>query len=214
MIHLFIGEDELAKQEKIQSLKSELFHSRDAEFFNCEVFYGRELTLPLFKEALSRIPVAVQRRLLVIKDALRLKESLQDYFLGQINNLPDDSILILDIAGIPREKNPLLDKLLKIARVTHFKTKKKTNAFDLALSIETKNAGAALNILADLFKAGEKPERILGALRYQFTKQGLNPEERVKRIDLLLAADLTIKTGKLKPEFALETLVVRLCLPR
>ena len=50
-------------------------------------------------------------------------------------------------------------------------------------------------------------------MRYQLTKQSLNPDERVKKIDLLLAADLTIKTGKLKPEFALEALVVRLCLP-
>ena len=79
--------------------------------------------------------------------------------------------------------------------------------------------------MADLFRAGEKPERILGALSYRFTKQNLNLwvglsdaqplpsglDERMKKVDLLLAADVTIKTGKLKARFALEMLVVRLC---
>ena len=48
-------------------------------------------------------------------------------------------------------------------------------------------------------------------MRYQFTKQSLNLDERLKKVDLLLAADVTIKTGKLKAQFALEMLVVRLC---
>lgn len=224
MIYLFVGEDELAKQEKIQSLKSELFGGAErgvsAESFNYEVLYAKELTLPLLSEALSRVPAGVKQRLLVIKDILRFKDNFQDFLLSRVDNLPNDIILVFDIISMPREQNPLLDKLLKVARVIHFKSKKKTNAFDLAYEIERKQVDSALNILADLFRAGEKPERILGALGYQFTKQSrssgfrqsLDPDERLKKVDLLLAADVTIKTGKLKAQFALEMLVVKLCI--
>lgn len=217
MVYLFVGEDELAKQEKIQSLKSELFEGAGrgalAESFNYESFYAKELTLPLLNEALSRIPAGVKQRLLVIKDILRFKDNFQNFLLSRVDNLPNDLIIVFDIISIPREQNPLLNKLLEVAKVIHFKSKKKTNAFDLAYEIERKQVGSALNILADLFRAGEKPERILGALGYQFTRQSLNPDERLKKTDLLLAADVTIKTGKLKAQFALEMLVVRLCLP-
>ena len=239
MIYLFVGEDELAKQEKIQSLKNEilrpcgpqddpsaqnsnkifprgqLFEGAKrgawAESFNYEAFYAKELTLPLLNEALSRVPVGVKQRLLVIKDILRFKDNFQALLLSRVDNLPDDIILVFDIISMPRQQNPLLNKLLKVARVIHFKSKKKSNAFDLAYEIERRQVESALNVLADLFRAGEKPERILGALRYQFTKQSLNLDERLKKVDLLLAADVTIKTGKLKAQFALEMLVVRLC---
>ena len=239
MIYLFVGEDELAKQEKIHSLKNEILRpcalqddpasiaKREvwAESFNYEALYAKELTLSLLNEALSRVPAGVKQRLLVIKGILKFKDNFQDFLLSRVDNLPNDIILVFDIISMPREQNPLLNKLLKVARVIHFKSKKKTNAFDLAYEIERKQVGSALNILADLFRAGEKPERILGALSYRFTKQNLNLwvglsdaqplpsglDERMKKVDLLLAADVTIKTGKLKARFALEMLVVRLC---
>lgn len=209
-MYLFIGEDELAKTEKIQSLKKQLLNPQ-VEQFNSEVFYGKELTLPLLKEALSRLPVSAKNRLLVIRDALKLKESLQEYFLSQLESLPENLVIILDIAAIPKEENLFLNKILKIAKVLHFGTAQSVNAFNLARAIERKQPDYALNILADLFKQGEKPERILGALRYQLLKHSLNFKDKFKNIELLLEADVNIKTGKLKPGFALEALVVKLC---
>lgn len=210
MIYLFIGEDELAKTEKIRYFKKQLFDSK-LEPFNSEVFQAKELSLPLFKEALGRIPQAAKNRLLVIKDILKLKNSLQEYFLSQIESLPSNLIIILDIVKIPPEKNLFINRILKIAKAVYFKSKESANAFDLARALEEKNADYGLNVLADLFKSGEKPERILGALRYQFAKHSLNREEKIKKIGLLLEADINLKSGKLKPEFALELLVVKLC---
>jgi DNA polymerase III delta subunit len=66
--------------------------------------------------------------------------------------------------------------------------------------------------LADLFKSGEKPERILGGLRYQLIRHTTNIKDKLKKITLFLEADVNIKTGKLKPEFALEALIIKLCL--
>jgi DNA polymerase III delta subunit len=77
--------------------------------------------------------------------------------------------------------------------------------------IESKRPDYALRTLSQLLKNGEKPERILGGLRYSFQRGPHTPLEIRKAIKLLLNCDITIKTGRLKPEFALERLVVKLC---
>ena len=210
MIYLFIGEDELAKQEKIQSFKKQLF-PQAVEPFNYDVFSAKELTLFLFKEALHRIPLSAKSRLLVIKDMLKLKTDIQEYCLSHAKALPDTITIIFDAGRMPREENKFLNEMLKIAKVVNFKAAESSNAFGLARVIERKQPEHALTILADLFSAGEKAERILGALRYQLVKHSVTLEDKKKKINLLLETDMSLKTGKLKPEFALEVLVVKLC---
>lgn len=210
MMYLLAGEDELAKAEKIQSLKKQLLNPR-VEQFNFDIFYGRELTLPLFQEALKRLPVSASSRLLVIKDALGLKDKLREYFLSQLKSLPEGLVIILDISSIPREENSFLTQIRKAAKTFNFTAGQDANAFTLARALESRQAGSALNILFDLLKQGERPEMILGALRSQLTRYA-GAKERLKRIALLLEADLNVKTGRLKPpHLALEALVVKLC---
>lgn len=218
MLYLFTGEDEPAKQEKINSLKSELL-KKGFEDFNYEAFYAQELNLPLLKEVLSRLPTESSQRIMVIKDAFRLQNELKDYFTAQIEKLPKDLTIILEAAVIPKEETAFFNKISKYGKVIPFKTKEKINAFGLVRAIERKDADSALNILVDLLRNGEKPERILGALRYGFVKSGssfiaqdsVKLKEKKEKVNLLLDADLNLKTGKVKPEFALETLVVKLC---
>lgn len=209
-MYLFVGEDELAKVEKIQSLKKQLLNPR-VEQFNFDIFYGRDLTLPLFQEALNRLPVSASSRLLVIKDALGLKEYIREYFLSQIKNLPEWLVIILDILVIPGGENPFLSQIRKIAKPLNFSAGQNANAFTLARALESRRPDYALNILSDLLKQGERPERILGALRSQLMRYP-SAKEKSRRIALLLEADLNVKTGRLKPpQLALEALVVKLC---
>jgi hypothetical protein len=58
---------------------------------------------------------------------------------------------------------------------------------------------------------GERPEMILGGLRSNYERNVFKPLERRKRLKLLLNCDIEIKTGRLKPELALEKLVAGLC---
>ena len=218
MLYLFIGEDEPAKQEKIHSLKSELL-KKGFEDFNYEAFYAKELTLPTLKEALSRLPVESPQRIMVIKDVFKLQDELKDYFIVKIEKLPKDLIIILESAVIPKAESAFFNKISRYGKVIPFKAKEKINAFGLARAIERKDADSALNMLIDLFRNGEKPERILGALRYQFVKSdfsftapdSVKLKEKKEKVSLLLETDLNLKTGKVKPEFALEALVVKLC---
>jgi len=218
MFYLFIGEDESAKRDKINSLKSELLE-KGFEDFNCESFYAKELTLPLFKEALSRLPLESPQRIVVIKDVFKLKDELKDYLAAQIEKLPEDLILILESAVIPKTESAFVNKISRYGKVIPFKAKEKIDAFGLARAIERKDASFALNLLVDLFRNGEKPEMILGALRHRFVKSdyfsaaqnSLKLKEKKEKVGLLMEADLNLKTGKVKPEFALEILVVKLC---
>ena len=218
MLYFFIGEDEPAKQEKINSLKNESL-KKGFEDFNCESFYAKELTLPLFKEALSRLPLESPKRIMVIKDVFKLKDELKDYFAAQIEKLPEDLILILESAVIPKTESAFVNKISRYGKVIPFKAKEKIDAFGLARAIERKDASSALNLLVDLFRNGEKPEMILGALRHRFVKSdsfssatdNLKLKEKKEKVGLLMEADLNLKTGKVKPEFALEILVVKLC---
>ena len=218
MFYLFIGEDESAKRDKINSLKSELLE-KGFEDFNCESFYAKELTLPLFKEALSRLPLESPQRIVVIKDVFKLKDELKDYLAAQIEKLPEDLILILESAVIPKTESAFVNKISRYGKVIPFKAKEKIDAFGLARAIERKDASFALNLLVDLFRNGERPEMILGALRHRFVKSdsfssatdNLKLKEKKEKVGLLMEADLNLKTGKVKPEFALEILVVKLC---
>ena len=210
MIYLLVGADESAKAEKIQSLKKQLLNPK-VEQFNFDIFYGRELTLPLFQEALSRLPVSAKSRLLVIKDALGLKEGPREYFLSRLKSLPSSLVLIMDVSAIPREDNSFFSQIQKAAKTFNFAAGQNTNVFHLARALEGRQPGSALNIVSDLLKQGERPERILGALRSQLTRCA-GAKERLRRITLLLEADLNLKTGRLKPaQLALEALVVKLC---
>ena len=210
MIYLFTGEDEPAKQERISSLKKQLFPA-DTESFNYDSFYAKELNLALLKELLGRLPVLAKQRLLVIKDILKLKPDIQEYILSRLKDLPQNIILILDVSKTSTEASRFIGALLKAAKVINFKSPPEINAFDLARAIERKSSESALNILADLFANGERPERILGALRYQFVRPGVSPGESRNKIQLLLETDNNLKTGRIKPVFALEALVVKLC---
>jgi hypothetical protein len=49
-------------------------------------------------------------------------------------------------------------------------------------------------------------------LRYQFVRPGVRPGESRDKIRLLLETDNNLKTGRIKGSFALEALVVNLCL--
>jgi len=50
----------------------------------------------------------------------------------------------------------------------------------------------------------------MGGLRYAW-ERGVHPAEAKRRLRLLLECDIDIKAGRIKPEFALERLIVRLC---
>lgn len=209
MVYLFIGQDSLSKDIQLKHLKQESF-SKDLEQFNLDTLYARELTLKNLQERLLCLPVKAKKRIVVIKEAQRLKEEVKDFMLGYVKKPAAGIILVLDIERWDR-KDEFLNNIYKYARISRFRETLPPDTFVLNRQIALKRPDYALRLLNQLLKSGERPERILGGLRYAWERDSLAPLEMKRRLKLLLKCDIEIKTGRLKPDFSLEKLVVNLC---
>jgi len=213
--YLFIGQDSLSKDIKLKQLRQDLL-DREVEQFNLDILYARELSLHHLQEKLLCIPVRAKRRLVVIRGAEGLKKEIKDFVLKYIRNPYPGVILVLDInSAFTYKGDPAQDEFFshisKYSQVYRFKEDARPDTFMLGRYIEQRQSPYALRILNQLLKNGERPERILGGLRYVYQRSTHVRPDRRRQLKLILNCDLEIKTGRLKPSFALEKLVVNLC---
>lgn len=214
-VYLFVGpdivtQDGLSKKQSILEKIKRHFLPKTIEDFNLDTLYSKQLTLKELQERFLRLPVNAKRRIIVIKEVQELKEDLKEFILVFAKKPLGSIILVLDMDYCDR-KDVFAQQVSKYARVCHFREQVRLDAFALSRAIEKKSTEQALRILNQLVQDGEKPERILGGLRFAWERQAANRLETKKRLKLLLNCDIDIKTGKLKPLFALEKLVVGLC---
>ncbi len=209
MIYLFLGQDNPSKDIKLKQIKKE-FLNPGVEEFNLDILYGRELSLRVLQERLLCLPVKIKKRLIVIKGAEVLKDDIKEFLLKYVKKPSSKIILVLDTNKYER-KDEFINSVSKFCQIYRFKETVEANTFSLSQQIDLKRADYALRVLNQLLKNGEKPERILGGLRYAWERDIHQPIERRKRLRLLLNCDSDIKTGRLKAHYALERLVVSLC---
>jgi DNA polymerase III delta subunit len=209
MLYLLIGQDSLSKDIQIKRLKQE-FLAREFEQFNLDILYAKELTLEELQEKFLCLPVKSSKRIIVIKEAQSLKEESKEFILKFVAKPGKQLILVLDIT-LRNRRDEFINRIYKYAKVLYFKETVPPDTFTLSRQINLKKPDYALRILNQLLKNGEKPEMILGGLRYSGERDNLSSLEMRKRLRLLLNCDIEIKTGKLKALFALEKLIVNLC---
>jgi len=209
MVYLFIGEDSASKDIKLKAIREEHL-DKGIEQFNLDLLYAKGLSLKDLQERLIYLPVKSPQRIVVIKGAQDLKEDAADFILEYVKKPQKKLILILDI-NQQGKTSVFIKHIYKYATVYHFKETKQLDTFTLSRSITAKNPDYALRILNQLLKNGERPERILGGLRYVWERDAVSGQEMRRGLRLLLNCDIEIKTGRLKPTFALEKLVINLC---
>ena len=209
MLYLFLGQDNLSKAKQFKLIKQENL-SQKTEQFNLDILYAKDLNLKTLQEKLLWIPAASAKRIVVLKTAQALKDELKGFLLEYSQKQSKDIILILDFEQVDK-RDSFVNQLAKHAQVFRFKETIQPDTFMLGRQIAAKRPDSALRILNQLLEEGEKPERILGGLRYVWEKDALSSIESRRRLKLLLNCDLEIKTGRIRPVFALEKLVVSLC---
>ncbi|MDD5432430.1 MAG: hypothetical protein PHO70_05525 [Candidatus Omnitrophica bacterium] len=209
MVYLFVGHDNLSKDIQLKRLKQESL-AKEIEQFNLDILYARELTLKGLQEKILCLPTKGAKRLIVIKDAGKLKDEIKDFILIYAKKQDDNIIFVLDVEKFD-SKDIFLNQLSRFAKVKRFQEELKVDTFTLSRSIELKKPDAAIRVLSQLLKDGQRPEWILGGLRYAWEKSSLKPQETQRRLSLLVECDKDIKKGRLKPAFALEKLVISLC---
>lgn len=214
-VYLFIGQDSISqeglsrKHAALSQIKKQ-FLVKTTEDFNLDVLYSDELNLKGLQEKFLCLPFNSKIRIIVIKEAQGLKEEIKDFILDYARNPRKEIILVLDMER-QGTKDVFVGSISSYAKVYRFNEPALPDAFVLGRSIDNRSTEQALRVLNQLLQNGEKPERILGGLRFAFERGVVSSPETKKRLKLLLNCDIDIKTGKLKPVFALEKLIVNLC---
>jgi len=209
MVYLLIGQDLQAREEQLKKIKQE-FLPKELQDFNLDTLYAKESTLKNIQERFLAIPLKSATRVIVIKDADSLDEPCRDFLLAYANNPHKQLVLVLVLEHYDYQDG-FIKNISRVAKLMRFKETANPDTFALNRQIELRKADYALLLLNQLLKNGEAPERILGGLRYAWEKQGMQNLEAKRKLKLLLGCDVEIKTGRLKPAFALEKLVVGLC---
>lgn len=209
MVYLFIGEDPALKDIQLKAIRKE-FLKKETEQFNLDILYAKELTLKDLQERLFYLPVKNPKRIVIVKDAQNLREDAKDFILNYVKEPHKQIVLVLDIS-----QRDSLEEFIshadRYAKTYYFKETKRPDTFTLNRQIALKRPDYALRVLNQLLKAGERPERILGGLRYSLERETAPPLEMKRKLRFLLNCDIDIKTGKIKPVFALERLIIKLC---
>lgn len=209
MVYLLFGEKEPEKEARVQQIKKEALRNLPQEF-NYESWTSKELTVKKLQESLLRLPTqGCPKRLLLIRNIDKAHPELKEFIIQYSRDQYPHADLILLAAADADE-----DKIFKEREgicIEKYGVSRKTNAFDLGRALTGKNVKSALKILRELILKGEKPERIVGALRYNIMKDSSSRQSRQENLRLLLKAEIEIKTGKLKPVLSLEKLIVKMC---
>lgn len=209
MVYLFAGQDNFSKDLKLKKIKEE-FLSEVLKDFNSDVLYAKDASLLILQEKLLYFPLKLKKRILVIKEAGGLKKEIQEFIIKYIKKPDPGIILVLDFQHYD-PKDEFINSLARYSQLVRFKESIPLSTFTLSRQIQLQRTDEALRVLNELLKNGEKPERILGGLRYAAEKYAFSPHEGRKRLEILLNCDIEIKTGRLRPDFALEKLVISLC---
>lgn len=208
-LYLLIGDNEPPKLNKIENLKKETLSGETLEF-NLEVLSAKELNLRLLEESLLRLPVKANKRLLIIRNIDELPKDCREKIISYVSKPHPWITLVLEGKSLDKD----IEQIANCAQTLYFRKAGSYDVFALGRAIDNKNQVLALDILSDLLLRGEKVQKILGGLiwHWENTERYLSQEKTKNGFEVLLEADLNIKRSLLKPNIALELLVVKLML--
>ena len=213
--YLFIGQDIVdengasKKEIALNNLKNR-FLPPALKDFNLDILHAKGLNLKELQEKLLLLPLGSKSRMLVIRGCQDLLEETRAFILGYLKN-PDPRLILVFDTDEYEPKDKFIEHLKRYARALHFRQEVSFDAFDLARSIIAARPKEALKTLYWLLEKRERPELILGGLRYALEKNVHDRLQLGRVIKFLLNCDIEIKTGRIKAGFALEKLVVALC---
>ncbi len=216
---IFLGSDELEKQKKIELVQQKFFPP-SLKDLNYTVLYAddRRLTPIELKEAIVSLPTeGAQKRLVVIKQAHKLKRALLECLIEEAGRKQDKTAIILDVPDVKGSEDFVREFSRIGAAIVRFKSEVAANAFDLGRAISAHKTQAALEILSGLLGRREKAEKILGGLFWQWERLGsegaIAQDVFKKGLKTLLEADRKLKSTSsayARESLILETLVVKL----
>ena len=209
MAQLFLGDDLARKDIQIAALKTAFFKDPQAVHFDHENLDAAVLPADTLKKSLITLPAVAPKRLVIVRNVHKLKSADAAVLLAFLKKPLAHVELVLESneAALKGE----LREAAALCKTTVFGTASTGNAFDMARLITAGQAKEALKMLHDLYN-NSHPLQIMGALVWYWGKEGrvLGAERFERGLKALEEADLNIKRSRLRPEYAVEKLVVEL----
>jgi DNA polymerase III delta subunit len=210
--YFLIGEDAASKDRFIARIKEASF-LKGSESFNWASVYANEISdKQVLQEEFSRLPQGAERRVVLLRSMERVREPILEFLRAYIRSPFPHLTVIFEALQKTESLSAFLNASPSV-KVVQFQKKYIPGTFDLQRAIEGKQPAAAVKVLGDLLERGQKPHFILGGIAHSVRKRRFSSHrEAQEALARLLEADIAIKTGKIQPQFALERLVVTLCL--
>ena len=212
MIYFLLGEDSAAKDAKTAAWKQEYLTAPESYNFDYEVLYGMKCDPAALKKALVALPAIAKKRIVLLHDGHKLSEPNQKIISEVAASDHDHVVLILESSQWAITHS-FVKSLKSTAKVIDTGRVTKLNVFDMTRAIAQQKNAEALKILSDLFSDGVHPLQIMGGLVWFWgsERSRLASDKFEKGLVALGEADWNIKRSRLKPEQAVELLVVKLC---
>lgn len=211
MMDLFLGGDLAAKDAKILEIKNKLFKDLpDALSFDFDSLDAHKLPEHTLKKSLSQLPVVAPSRLIIVRQAHKLKSTDIQLLLAFCKKPPPCIYLILE--SCEKVFNDEFKDLSVYAHKTVFAKPEGSTIWDMTRQISAGHCAEALKTLHTFYQNNVHPLQIMRALVWFWGKdgKGLGKERFKKGLFALEEADLNIKRSRMEGPYALEKLVVEL----
>ncbi len=212
MTYLLLGENYQSKDQKITELKKKLFPRADHQTFNCETLYADKLEASALKKSFLTLPVLTKKRLVIIRQSHKLSDQNQELIVEFLKQQLVDVDLILE-SDQWNPSHEFIKKIGKWVKIAEFAQDPKQNVFDMTQAIGARKPVEALKILYQLISDGVHPLQILGAVIWFWGKSRVRIKKEHFQTGLLAIqeADWNIKRSRMKADYCVEVLVVKLC---
>ena len=212
MIYFLLGEDLAGKDAKVAAWKKEYLVSVQSHDFDYEVLYGTKCDPLSLKKSLIALPAIAKTRVVLLRDCHKLSEHNQAIIAEFAVSNHNHVVLILESSQWDAGHS-FVKSLKSSAQLIDTGRAQKQNVFDMTRAIGQRKNAEALKILSDLLFDGVHPLQIMGGLVWFWGSQRprISPSKFEKGLLALEEADLNIKRSRLKPDQAVEFVVVKLC---
>ena len=213
MTYLFIRRDLQKKDAKLAELKTKFFKDLSALPFDYEFLSAHKLDSDDLKKSLLALPHLAAQRMVAIRQCERLNEHNRDIVLEVIARDVKTLVIVLDYDELDT-KSAFFLKLKPLVQLVNFGGEKAINVFDVTRAISSRDTAGAVKILNELITNNTHPLQIMGGLVWYWSKERdrLSVGRFQKGLEILEEGDLNIKRSRLKPEYAVEKVVVELTL--
>lgn len=210
--YLFLGADKAQKDAQINEIKKRFLPSRESHEFDHELLYGHKLDSDTLKKSLLALPAVTAQRVIVLRQCDKLDPHNRELLLEFLRQKNDNVVVILESETMG-PGDSFATALKPYVRLVDLGAPAVKNVFDMMRLVGMRQSTEALTLLFQLVSAGTSPVQIMGGMVWSWGRsRDRMPAQRFQEgLKAMQEADLSIKRSRLKPEYALELLVVKLC---